>query len=321
MNNGRKRRWQKLWEDAVSTLTRGLSGILSVPANTLSFPCSALHGGTCCGRSFLPTSTLFCAPGWHMLWEVAVSSLTRGLGGIWGAAEVEILVDAMAASLQVVDDPGERVGKATAGGFCVIFCSSPVGCASLVAPRGNVQALLVCCSWPVGDAVLVCSGTMKESSGISTTAICLSGLTCLLPSDMCKSRSTGIVCRSTCCNAIHVMQALEHCRWHCGVDFGIGLGKRRENKKSATLMQICIAFTRTLVQERVLLLLSGGCCVNLDSLSMHQPKTQAGAQALKHTRTCMRPLLLRGWLLINNVHGKSQEGCVVDDKFDGLGKS
>ncbi|KAF5832483.1 hypothetical protein DUNSADRAFT_11605 [Dunaliella salina] len=53
--------------------------------------------------------------GWHMLWEVAVSGLTRGLGGIWGVSDVMLLVDAIASSLQVVDNPRDRVGKATAG--------------------------------------------------------------------------------------------------------------------------------------------------------------------------------------------------------------
>lgn len=107
-----------LCEVVVSSLPRGLGVTWSASAHPPNPSFTFLHSKEAFLHLYVLQGTVplpFCISGWHMLWEVAVSSLTRGLGGIWGVSDVMLLVDAIASSLQVVDNPRDRVGKATAG--------------------------------------------------------------------------------------------------------------------------------------------------------------------------------------------------------------
>jgi len=65
--------------------------------------------------------------GWHMLWEVAVSSTSWGVSHVWGSAQLKLLIDVLESALQVVDKAEDRLGKATAGEkaqliVCVCVC-------------------------------------------------------------------------------------------------------------------------------------------------------------------------------------------------------
>jgi hypothetical protein len=51
--------------------------------------------------------------GWHGIWEVAIMCMERGLGGVFGEAEVKLLLKTQTATFQGLG--ADRVGKFTAG--------------------------------------------------------------------------------------------------------------------------------------------------------------------------------------------------------------